>query len=93
MNDIVIFESDSQQVEVRLEGETVWLTQKQMGELFDKDIRTFSEHIGHVFDEQEVERKATVRKFRIVPQEDRRQVKRRLNHYNLDAIRCRTATG
>lgn len=86
MNDIVIFESDSHQVEVHLEGETVWLTQKQMGELFDKDVRTVSEHIGHVFDEQEVAREATVRKFRIVRQEGNRQVAREIEHYNLDVI-------
>ena len=86
MNDIVIFESDSHQVEVHLEGETVWLTQKQMGELFDKDVRTVSEHIGHVFDEQEVAREATIRNFRIVRLEGNRQVAREIEHYNLDAI-------
>ena len=51
MSDIIIFESEAQQVEVRLEGESVWLSQKQMAELFDKDIRTVNEHIGNVHEE------------------------------------------
>jgi len=51
MSDIIIFESEAQQVEVRLERETVWLSQKQMEELFDKDVRTVNEHIGNVHDE------------------------------------------
>jgi len=48
MSDIIIFKSEAQQVEMRLEGETVWLSQKQMAELFDKDVRTVNEHIGNV---------------------------------------------
>ncbi len=86
MNDIVIFESDVQQVEVRLEGETVWLTQRQMGELFDKDVRTINEHVGNVFAEGELEREATIRKFRIVRQEGSRKLRRDIEHYNLDVI-------
>lgn len=86
MNDIVIFESDAQQVEVRLEGETVWLTQRQMGELFGKDVRTINEHVGNVFAEGELEREATIRKFRIVRQEGSRKVRRDIEHYNLDVI-------
>ena len=51
MSEIVIFEDESQPVEVRLEGETVWLTQKQMAELFGKDLRTVNEHVGNVYQE------------------------------------------
>lgn len=72
--------------EVRLEGETVWLTQKQMAELFDKDIRTINEHVINVFEEGELEREATIRNFRIVRQEGKRQVEREIEHYNLDVI-------
>ena len=86
MTDIVIFESDDQPVEVRLEGETVWLSQAQMGALFAKDVRTVNEHIGNVFGEGELEREATIRKFRIVRQEGRRQVQREIEHYSLDVI-------
>ncbi|AEM46875.1 hypothetical protein Acife_0673 [Acidithiobacillus ferrivorans SS3] len=68
MNGIVIFEADSQQVEVRLEGETVWLSQKQMAELFGKGTRTINGYPDHMFSEGELERDSTIRKFRIVRQ-------------------------
>ncbi|HEU0198367.1 MAG TPA: RhuM family protein [Nevskiaceae bacterium] len=86
MSELVIFEGDRQPVEVRLEGETVWLTQRQMAELFDKDVRTINEHVGNVYAEGELEREPTIRKFRIVRQEGSRQVQRDVEHYNLDAI-------
>lgn len=86
MSDIVIFEEGAGPVEVRLEGETVWLSQKQMAELFGKDLRTISEHIGNVYEEGELGREATIRKFRIVRQEGNRQVRRAIDHYNLDVI-------
>ncbi len=72
--------------EVRLEGETVWLTQRQMAELFDKDVRTISEHIRNVFAEGELEEAATIRNFRIVRPEGRREVGRDVEHYSLDVI-------
>jgi len=86
VSDIVIFEEDRQPVEVRLEGETVWLSQKQMAELFGKDLRTINEHVGNVYEEGELGREATIRKFRIVRQEGNRQVRRAIDHYNLDVI-------
>lgn len=72
--------------EVRLEGDTVWLSQKQMAELFDKDVRTINEHVINAFEEGELAREATIRKFRIVRQEGQRQVEREIEHYNLDVI-------
>jgi hypothetical protein len=89
MNDeqqLVIFEGEAGQVEVRLEGETVWLSQAQMAELFDKDVRTVNEHIQNVYQEGELEHEATIRNFRIVRQEGWRQVQRDIAHYNLDVI-------
>lgn len=85
---ILIFEDADKAVEVRLdsERETVWLTQAQMAELFDKDVRTVNEHLQNVFSEGELEREATIRDFRIVRQEGKRQVSREIEHYNLDAI-------
>ena len=73
-------------VEVNLAEDTVWLTQAQMQALFDKNKRTISEHINNIFKEGELKRKGTVRKFRTVRQEGRRQVERELDHYNLDII-------
>jgi len=66
--------------------ETVWLTQRQMAELFGKDVRTVSEHVRNVYSEGELEREATIRDFRIVRQEGPRQVTRAIEHYNLDVI-------
>jgi prophage maintenance system killer protein len=74
------------QIEVRLEQETLWLSQAQMAELFDKDVRTINEHMQNIFADSELDQKATIRKFRIVRQEGSRQVKREIDHYNLDMI-------
>ncbi|MGM0982978.1 MAG: RhuM family protein [Pseudomonadota bacterium] len=79
--------SDGQaRLEVALDRETVWLSQAQMAELFGKDVRTVSEHIGNVYAEGELDREATIRKFRIVRQEGKRQVRRDIDHYNLDVV-------
>jgi hypothetical protein len=73
-------------LDVKLERETVWLSQVQMGELFAKDRRTISEHIGNVFKEKELSKKRTVRKFRIVQKEGGRSVERAVDFYSLDVI-------
>jgi hypothetical protein len=73
-------------LDVKLERETVWLSQVQMGELFAKDRRTISEHIGNVFKEKELSKKRTIRKFRIVQKEGDRPVVRAVDFYNLDVI-------
>jgi hypothetical protein len=83
---LVIFDSGAWQVEVRLAGETVWLSQAQMAELFGKDVRTVNEHIVNLYDEAELEQAATIRNFRMVRQEGKRQVQRDIAHYNLDVI-------
>ena len=74
------------QVEVRFENDTVWLSQAQMAMLFGKDIRTINEHITNIFDDEELEKESTIRKFRIVRQEGKRQVNREIEHYDLDMI-------
>lgn len=73
-------------IDVRLEDETVWLSQAQMVELFDKDQRTISEHIQTIYGEGELDRSATYRKFRLVRTEGNRRVNRSVDHYNLDVI-------
>ena len=70
-------------LEVRLEQDTVWLTQKQMAELFDKDVRTINEHIKNVFNEGELLSEAVIRKFRITASDGKRYD---TAHYNLDVI-------
>ncbi|MCC5941149.1 MAG: virulence RhuM family protein [Balneolaceae bacterium] len=73
-------------IEVALEDETVWLTQKAMGELFGVVKSTISEHLSNIYETGELEKGATVRKFRTVQQEGERSVTRNLDFYNLDAI-------
>ena len=87
-NSIIIYQPNTDQpaIDVRIEGETVWLSQRQMGELFGVDVRTISEHLSNVFSSGELEKEATIRKFRIVRREGTRNVTRSVEHYNLDAI-------
>jgi hypothetical protein len=70
-NQIIIYESDNGQsrIDVRLDGETVWLTQAQLGELFESSKANISEHIKHIFEEKELDRDSVVRNFRIVQKE------------------------
>ena len=65
---------------------TVWLSQREIAELFDKDVRTVNEHIRNIFAERECDPEATIRKFRIVQTEGARQVEREVDAYNLDVI-------
>ena len=78
--------SGAVRVDVFLEDETVWLTQKAMGELFGVVKSTISEHLTNIFKEQELDENATVRNFRTVQKEGERLVNRDLEYYNLDAI-------
>lgn len=73
-------------IDVRLEEETVWLSQGQLQDLFQKSKATISEHIKNVFEEGELNQEATVRKFRTVQKEGSREVEREIEHYNLDVI-------
>lgn len=75
---IQIFQTPDGQVrlDVSLEQDTVWLNQRQMAELFDKDVRTVNEHIKNIYEEQEVVKEATIRKSRIVQTEGGREVAR-----------------
>lgn len=86
MNELLIFETDSKQVAVRLEGDTVWLTQRQMGELFGTTPENVLMHLKNIFGEEELDEAATTKDFLAVQTEGKRQVKRTLKHYNLDAI-------
>lgn len=79
-------EDGSTRVDVRLQDETLWLTQMQMAELFQKDKRTISEHIANVYEEGELTQGATVRNFRTVQKEGKREVERDLATYNLDVV-------
>ncbi|MCK1804157.1 virulence RhuM family protein [Brevibacterium sp. R8603A2] len=87
-SEILLYQRDDGRtaIEVRLDGETVWVTQAQLVELFQSSKANISEHISNIFDEGEVDPSATVREFRTVRQEGSRQVTRTLTYYNLDVI-------
>ncbi|MHB8114783.1 MAG: virulence RhuM family protein [Acidithiobacillus ferrivorans] len=86
MNDIVIFETDSQQVEVRLEGETLWLSLQQLADLFGRDKSVISRHLKNIFETNELERDRAAAKNATVQREGERKVVRQVEYYNLDAI-------
>lgn len=71
---------------MKLEDKTVWLTQKQLCDLFDKSKATISEHIKNIFEDGELEHEAIVRLFRTVQNEGGRDVDRNVEYYNLDMI-------
>ena len=73
-------------IDVRLEEETVWLTQSPIALLFGKGRTTITEHIQNVFIEGELEQNRSCRKFRLVQKEGTREVEREVEHYNLDVI-------
>ena len=86
--DIVIYNApppDDTPFEVRLERDTLWLTQRQMARLFRTSASNVSRHLGNVFDEGELDPSATTEDFSMVRSEGDRQVRRTLTHYNLDA--------
>ena len=73
-------------ISVRFQDETVWLTQRLMAELFQVSVSTINEHIKGIFADGELAAEATIRNFRIVQSEGRREVSRAIEHYNLDLI-------
>ena len=83
--EVLLYQSEdgSIRIEVRVEGETVWLPQKAMADLFQKDVRTVSEHIRNLFEEGELMEPAVVRKFRITAADGKQYD---TQHYNLDVI-------
>lgn len=87
-NKIVIYRSKDghTQLDVKLENETVWLTQAQMVELFNSSKGNISEHIKHIYRDGELDKDSTVRKFRTVRLEGSRRVSRNVIYYNLDLI-------
>lgn len=79
-------ENGDTKIQVRLEGETVWMTQKAMAELFQKSVKTINEHIKNIYEEKELEESLTIRKNRIVQLEGSREVEREVTFYNLEMI-------
>lgn len=86
--EIILYQPDEVvKLEVRLEDETVWLTQAQIAELFGTEVPAISKHIRNIIRNGELEKEATVSKMEIVRLEGSRKVKRVIDIYNLDMIR------
>ncbi len=85
---IIIYQTEGGEtkIEVRLENETVWLTQKLMAELFQTSKQNISHHINSIFEEGELQPEGTVKKYLTVRQEGKRAVNRQLDYYHLDMI-------
>ena len=88
MSEIILYTTEDGiiKINVQLENETVWLTQKQLVELYQTAKSTVSEHIKNIYTDEELTPVATVRKIRTVQNEGKREVERALDYYNLDMI-------
>lgn len=86
--EIIIYTSEdgSISLDTKLENDTIWLTQDMIVTLFNSSKANISEHISHIFQEEELDRESTVRNFRTVRKEGSRNVSRNLEYYNLDMI-------
>ncbi|HPX75942.1 MAG TPA: RhuM family protein [Bacteroidales bacterium] len=87
-NEILLYQSNelTERIEVRLENETVWLSQQQMATLFQQTKQNISLHINNCFREKELDKNSTVKKYLTVQKEGNRNVKRMIDYYNLDVI-------
>jgi hypothetical protein len=85
---LVLYQSadGSTRFQVRIDQKTLWLSQRQLAELFQKSASTINEHIQNVFAERELPPEATIRKFRIIQIEGGREVERLIDHYSLDVV-------
>ena len=88
MSEIILYTTEDGiiKINVQLDNETVWLTQKQLVELYQTAKSTVSEHIKNIYTDEELTPDATVRKIRTVQNEGKREVERALDYYNLDMI-------
>ena len=86
MSEIIIYDDGSIKLEVAVEYESIWLTQKQIAELFNVNVPAISKHVKNIINDGELEPEATISKMETVQQEGSRLVKRTREHYNLDMI-------
>uniref|UniRef100_A0A7C4W168 Hydroxyacid dehydrogenase n=1 Tax=Desulfatirhabdium butyrativorans TaxID=340467 RepID=A0A7C4W168_9BACT len=95
---LLIYQDGSLRVQVRIDGKTVWLTQRLMAELYQVTVANINQHLKAIYEEGELSPEATIKQFLIVQTEGARRVSRMIEHYNLDAIlavgyRVRSARG
>jgi Virulence protein len=87
-SDLILYQTEDgkTRIQCRFEDESLWLTQAQIGDLYQKDVKTINEHLLNVYEEKELAESSTIRKFRIVRIEGKREVAREISHYSLQAI-------
>lgn len=85
---LIIYQAKNGAIELKgdFERENIWATQLQIAGVFSVDVRTINEHINNIYKTDELQESSTIRKFRIVQKEGKRDVEREINHYNLDVI-------
>jgi len=87
-SDLILYQTEDgkTRIQCRFEDESIWLTQAQIAELYQKDVKTINEHLLNIYEDKELEEDSTIRKFRIVRLEGKREVSREISHYSLQAI-------
>jgi len=87
-SDLILYKTEDgkTRIQCRFEDESIWLTQAQIAELYQKDVKTINEHLLNIYEDKELDEDSTIRKFRIVRLEGKREVTREISHYSLQAI-------
>ena len=87
-SDLILYQTEDgkTRIKCRFEEENLWLSQAQIGDLYQKDVKTINEHLLNIYEEKELAEISTIRKFRIVRIEGKREVAREISHYSLQAI-------
>ena len=86
ISNIIVYNDGELELKVSVENETIWLTQKQLGELFNVESHNINYHIKNIYKQKELMKNPTTRKIRVVQKEGNREVEREVDHYNLDMI-------
>ena len=87
-SDLILYQTEDgkTRIQCRFEDESIWQTQAQIAELYQKDVKTINEHLLNIYEEKELAEISTIRKFRMVRIEGKREVAREISHYSLQAI-------
>ncbi|MGJ0315817.1 virulence RhuM family protein [Aliarcobacter cryaerophilus] len=86
LSNLVVYNDGELELKVSVDMETIWLTQKQLAELFKIEAHTITYHIQNIYKQKELQKNPTTRKIRVVQKEGKREVEREVEHYNLDVI-------
>ena len=86
MSDVIVYSSGEIELNVSIQNDTLWLTQKQLADLFEVTKQNVSQHIIAIYKENELEKNPKVKKFLTIQKEGNREVTRNIEHYNLDMI-------